>query len=43
MKNRLSVGAEPYATKNEGNNRGAEGKDDTCVGYAELPMSYVVT
>ena len=30
MKNRRSVGAEPYAPKNEGNNRGGEGKDDTC-------------
>ena len=31
MKNRRSVGAEPYAQKrNEGNNRGGEGKDDTC-------------
>ena len=31
MKNRRSVGAEPYARKkNEGNNRGGEGKDDTC-------------
>ena len=31
MKNRRSEGAEPYAPKtNEGNNRGGEGKDDTC-------------
>ena len=31
MKNRRSVGAEPYAPKtDEGNNRGGEGKDDTC-------------
>ena len=31
MKNRRSVGAEPYALKkNEGINRGGEGKDDTC-------------